>query len=356
MTDIRVGLVGFGLSAQVFHAPFIQYQPEMTLAAVCSSQSDKVKQLYPGAEVVAQFDQLLSRPDLDLLVITTPNHLHFSQAQQALLAGKHVLLEKPSVTDVVQIEQLCALAQQQGVQFCVYQNRRFDADFAYLKELVQSQKLGQLKHLDSRFDRFRPQAQQRWRELPGEGTGIFWDLGPHLLDQALALLGPPQWVQGSIDILRQRGQTHDWFELELGYPDMRVKLGSTPFEAGEMRRFNARFEGGSWHCFGLDPQEDCLRQGIMPWQAEFPSAGGIQRSVCYGLDDSSGAQILAQVAELPDSSYKEFYQAFTNAILTRQPLPVPHDQATMLVYGMQLALQSAEQGQRLAWQYQYPGA
>lgn len=346
---IRVGLIGFGLSGRVFHAPFVMNDPDMTMSYVCSSKADEVRAVLPDVSVVSSAESVFAAPDVDLVVITTPNTLHFDQAKLALENGKHVLLEKPSVTRLSQIEALCALAKQKGLVFCVYQNRRFDGDFLRLKTLIESGELGELKHLDSRFDRFRPTAQARWREEPGVGTGIFWDLGPHILDQALSLFGPPKWLHASIDKLRDGSQTHDWFEVEFGYDDKRVRLASTPFEAGEMRRFNARFTKGSWQCVGLDPQEEALRAGQMPWEADFPSRAAeqkITRFVAHSQDNIDYVQEAATHGE-----YAAFYGQLRDAILGKGEAPVSMEQACQLIYLLCLAEQSAESGQRMSWGY-----
>ncbi|WP_394180662.1 Gfo/Idh/MocA family oxidoreductase [Marinomonas posidonica] len=346
---IRVGLIGFGLSGRVFHAPFVANDPHMSLAYVCSSKADEVTASWPDVAVVALAEDVFTAPDVDLVVITTPNQLHFDQAKQALENGKHVLLEKPSVTSVKQIEFLCTLAKQKNLIFCVYQNRRFDGDLRRLKSLIDSGELGNLKHLDSRFDRFRPFPQSRWREEPGVGTGIFWDLGPHLLDQALFLFGPPKWLHASIDRLREASQTHDWFEVELGYEDKRVRLASTPFEAGDMRRFNARFDKGSWQCLGLDPQEEALRAGQMPWQEGFPSQAQQQtnkRFIAHTQDD-----IETIVEASTAGQYASFYAQLRQAILGQADAPVSMTQACQLIYLLCLAEQSAETGQRVSWHY-----
>ncbi|MBJ7536408.1 Gfo/Idh/MocA family oxidoreductase [Marinomonas transparens] len=346
---IRVGLIGFGLSGRIFHAPFVINDPEMALICVCTSQAEAVGPIAPDARVVATAREVFEANDVDLVVITTPNKLHFDQAKLALESGKHVLLEKPSVTSISEIEQLCTLAKQKNLVFCVYQNRRFDGDFLRLKALLDSGELGDLKHLDSRFDRFRPTAQARWREEPGVGTGIFWDLGPHILDQAICLFGVPDWIQSSIGSLREGGSVADWFELELGYKDKRICLGSTPFEAGEMRRFNGRFTKGSWQCIGLDPQEAALRAGQMPWDSSYPSLGAQQRVTRYLASDQNAIVPLDDTLKAGD--YRQFYAQLGNAILGTGEAPVSMEQACQLIYGLCLVEQSAMEGKRLNWNY-----
>ena len=344
---IRVGIIGFGLSGRVFHAPFVMNQADMTLSYICSSKPDEVHKYWPDVSVVNDADALIAGDEIDLVVITTPNALHFPQAKLALETGKHVLLEKPSVTEIEQIEELCRIAHDKGLIFTVYQNRRFDGDFLRLKELVETRELGNLKQLESRFDRFRPVVQQRWREQPGVGTGIFWDLGPHVVDQALALLGTPDWLKASIDTLRDEGSAPDSFEIELGYGKTRVRLGASLFEAGEMRRYNARFDAGSWHCYGLDAQEDALRAGELPGDEGFASPE--QTAVRYNApsqDDISASQ-----EALKSGRYVDFYQQLTDAIQGRGEAPVSSRHACELVYAMQLAEQSSQSGERKAWDY-----
>ncbi|TDO97474.1 Gfo/Idh/MocA family oxidoreductase [Marinomonas balearica] len=348
---INVGLIGFGLSGRVFHAPFIVADEGMALSLVFSSRTQEVLSAYPQVKLARHIDDVLLSKDLDLIVITSPNALHFSQAKAALEAGKHVLLEKPSVTKQEQIEGLTALAEQNNLVFCVYQNRRFDGDFLRLKALLQSKQLGELKQLESRFDRFRPNARMRWRELPGEGTGIFWDLGPHLLDQALHLLGTPDWINASIDRLRDDSQTHDSFELELGYKGHRVKLGSSPFEAGRVMRFNARFTGGSWQCHGLDPQEEALRKGQLPNDSEYAKAGVAQHFALFQATQHDVDQI-TETKERPNfGDYGAFYKALRLSIQGEGATPVSHTEACELVYALNLALESDRLGQRLVWSY-----
>ncbi|WP_108125633.1 Gfo/Idh/MocA family oxidoreductase [Saccharospirillum mangrovi] len=346
---IRTGLIGYGLSGRVFHAPFIEALDAFSLSAVASRQADVVQARYPQTQVVADAEALIQSSDIDLIVITAPNELHFPLAKAALEAGKHVLLEKPAVTRLTQMETLAALAEQQERTLCVYQNRRFDGDFLHLKTLCDGGELGALKHLDSRFDRFRPQPQARWREQPGEGSGIFWDLGPHLIDQALHLLGAPEALTAQLRTLRNGGQTTDWFELQLHYAEREVVLGSTPFEAGAMRRFNARFDGGGWQCWGLDPQEDALRADQRPDEAAYPNLGTPQS---VHISTAEGQR---EAAPQP-GDYRHFYRQLAAAIHGAGAAPVSLDDACALLYTLDRAEESARLGQRLAWQYRRPAS
>ena len=342
-STINTGLIGFGLSGQIFHAPFILQHPDMSLTAVSSRQQEQVQVIAPDAAVVAQAHDLIKRSDIDLVVITAPNDQHFPLAREALMAGKHVLLEKPSVTQLVQMDQLIELAEARNRVLTVYQNRRLDGDFQHLRQLCgDDSPLGTLRHLDTRFDRFRPEPRNRWREQPGEGSGIFWDLGPHLLDQVLCLLGPPESLQARLRNLRASSQTTDWFEVNLHYPHTEVVAGSTPFEAGDMRRFNARFDQGSWQCWGLDPQEAVLRDGVRPGEATYLTAGTLQSARTFGR---SGVQD----TPIGSGDYRQFYDQLFSAVNGQAQPPVSLEHARQLVYLMNLAETSARTGRQEIW-------
>lgn len=344
---IRAGLIGYGLSGRVFHAPFIEALDDFTLSAVASRQGETVLARYPHSRVMANTEELIAAPDLDLIVITAPNDQHYPLAKAALEAGKHVLLEKPAVTQLAQMEDLAGRAEDRGLTLCVYQNRRFDGDFLHLTRLLKQASLGSLKHLESRFDRFRPQPQSRWREQPGAGSGIFWDLGPHLIDQTLHLLGAPEALTANLRTLRHGSQTTDWFELQLHYAQCEVVLGSTPFEPGAMRRFNARFEAGSWQCWGLDPQEEALRADQTPTDPNYPNRGTEQSG------ELATAEGIISATPKP-GDYRAFYQQLAAAVQDQAPAPVSLDDACALLYTLQRAEESARLGQRLEWTYQRP--
>jgi len=348
-SPIRTGLIGYGLSGRVFHAPFIELPDDFELTRVNSRNPEAVHQRYPNTEITDDSDSVLGADDLDLVVITAPNHLHFPLARAALEAGKHVLLEKPAVTRLEQMETLSELAERKNRVITVYQNRRYDGDFRHLKQLIDNQDLGQIKHLDSRFDRFRPTPQQRWREQPGEGTGIFWDLGPHLIDQALALFGPPEAMTANLKILRPGGQTVDWFDLQLHYADLEISLGSTPFEAGAMRRYNARFERGSWQCWGLDPQEEALRADQMPWQSDYPTRGAEQTAQRFTAREDGTVTTTNDAPE--PGHYQHYYRQLAAAIRGEGKAPVSPFEARALLYTLERAEESSRLGRRLSWDY-----
>ena len=207
MSDqIRVGLVGYGYASKTFHAPLISGTPGMELSVVSSSDASKVHADWPTVQVVSDPAALFSNPDIDLIVIPTPNDTHFPLAKAALEAGKNVVVDKPFTVTLSQARELDTLARQQGKLLSVFHNRRWDSDFLTVKALINDGKLGEVVHFESHFDRYRPQVRARWREQAGLGSGIWYDLGPHLLDQAVSLFGLPQSLYVDLGQLRPGAQ------------------------------------------------------------------------------------------------------------------------------------------------------
>jgi predicted dehydrogenase len=222
MSDtIRVGLIGYGYASKTFHAPLISGTPGMELAAVSSSDEAKVKVDWPGVKVVSEPKHLFNDPSIDLIVIPTPNDTHFPLAKAALEAGKHVVVDKPFTVTLSQARELDALARSLGRLLSVFHNRRWDSDFLTVKALIAEGTLGEVTFFESHFDRYRPEVRNRWREQGGPGSGIWYDLAPHLLDQAVNLFGLPVSLTVDLAQLRPGAQSTDYFHAVLNYPQRR---------------------------------------------------------------------------------------------------------------------------------------
>ena len=336
---LKTAVIGFGLSARTFHLPFIALQPELTLVAISSSQPDLAGQ-YPQIQHYAKAEQLIAETDAELVVITSPNHSHFPLAKAALQQGKHVLLEKPLVLSSEEGQQLAAIARQSGRQLAVYHNRRFDGDFLTLQQLIQRGDLGTIHYFESHFDRFRPEPRARWREQAGPGSGILWDLGPHLIDQALCLFGMPQAISASCRTLRPGGESTDYFHLQLHYPDKEVVLHSSPFCASPTMRFMLQGTKGSYQKFGLDPQEDALRAGQIPGGINW----GVEASPNHGEFATADHRLIYPTLA---GNYALFYQQLVAALLHGAELPVPLEDALAGVRLIELAINSSELGRRI---------
>ena len=224
MTAPNVALVGFGYAGQTFHAPLIAACPGLGLHTVVTSRPDEVAAACPGARAVPAFETVLADPEIDLVVLATPNALHAPQARAALEAGKAVVVDKPFALSPAEARAVADLARAKGLFLSVFHNRRWDADFLSLQQQIASGILGAVRTFESHFDRFRPEVRDRWRERDGPGGGIWNDLGPHLIDQALVLFGRPLGVSCDLAVLREGGQAVDWARAVLRYADKRVIL------------------------------------------------------------------------------------------------------------------------------------
>jgi predicted dehydrogenase len=333
---IKTAVIGYGLSAKTFHLPFIKRQAELDLRAISSSQPE-LQLDYPDIQHFQHADELIRKSDAELVVITSPNDSHYPLAKQALLCGKHVLVEKPFVLTEAQGKELYALANSQQRQLIVYHNRRFDGDFLTLKQLLRSGDLGTIRYFESHFDRFRPVPRSRWREQQGAGSGILYDLGPHLIDQAIALFGAPEALTARCRALRQGSETVDYFHLMLHYGDKEVVLHSSPFCALPTTRFILQGDLGSYHKTGLDPQEDALRAGQIPEGANW----GQEPETMYGvLAKADGVETYPSVA----GNYQQFYQEVVQALTIGKSNLVSAGEALLTIKLIELALQSQQQG------------
>ena len=261
---LKVALLGYGYAGKTLHAPLIKTTASMDLVAICSSDAAKVLADLPDVKVCATLKDLLRSTEVDVVVIATPNDTHFNLARQALLAGKHIVVDKPFTITATQAYELQALAEHKQCLLSVFHNRRWDADFLTLRAVIASSQLGELKSLVSRFDRYRPEVRARWREQSGEGGGLWYDLGPHLLDQAVQLFGRPLALQAKFEMQRQDAQAIDHFQVTLRYPNMQVTLQAGMLVKEETPRFVLTGTAGSYTKYGLDTQEESLKRGVAP--------------------------------------------------------------------------------------------
>ncbi len=337
MSDaIRVGLIGYGYASKTFHAPLISCTPGMTLAAVSSSDESKVLADWPVVKVVSDPGQLFSDPTLDLIVIPTPNDTHFPLAKAALEAGKHVVVDKPFTVTLSQARELDAVAKREGRLLSVFHNRRWDSDFLTVKALINEGLLGEVGYFESHFDRYRPQVRNRWREQGGPGSGIWYDLGPHLLDQVVNLFGLPVSMNVDLAQLRPGSQSTDYFHAVLAYPQRRVVLHGTLLAAAETARYIIHGSRGSYVKYGLDPQEERLKGGDRLPQED------------WGYDMRDGLLTRVEGEERSEESwltlpgnYPAYYAAIRDALNGSGDNPVPAGQAIHIMELIELGLESA---------------
>jgi predicted dehydrogenase len=260
---IGVGIAGNGMATRVFHAPFIRAVPALNLRAVVSRRADAPPPL-PGVPLVDDIDVLLADPAIDLVVIATPGDTHAELARRALQSGRHVVVEKPFALDLAEARSLTDLAAERGRIIAVFHNRRWDSDFLSVRAAIEAGLIGPVVHFESHFDRFRPTPRDRWREDGGAGSGIWFDLGPHLVDQALVLFGAPSAVSADLAALRPGGRADDWAHVTLHYADKRVILQASMCVAGGSPRFVVHGLAGSLVKQHGDVQEAQSIAGLTP--------------------------------------------------------------------------------------------
>lgn len=338
---VRAALVGFGYAGRTFHAPLIAACPAMSLEAVVSRQVEAVAAAWPDARVLASLDQALTDPAIDLIVLATPNDLHAGQAEAALKAGKAVVVDKPFTLTAAEARRLAALAEMRGLLLSVFHNRRWDADFLTLQALIAENRLGPVVRFESSFNRWRPEVRDRWREGAGPGAGIWYDLGPHLIDQALVLFGRPLGVTCDLAILRPGGRATDYAHAVLRYADKRVILHADMTTPAPDARFAIHGARASWLKIVLDVQEDQLKSGLTPGA----SGWGVDSRPGVVIDGATGAQ---DAVAGPPGDYPAYYAAVARAIQGGASNPVPPGEAVAVMEVLEAGLLSAERRAEVA--------
>lgn len=341
MKTLQVGLVGYGLSGQVFHAPFVHTHSHMNLKKVVERRSAKSKERYPYVEVTASYEELLADEEIDIVIITTPNELHYPMVKDAILKRKHVIIEKPFTVTSKEAMELTELATKYEVKLFVYHNRRWDGDFKTVKQIIEQGLLGDIVEFESHFDRFRNYFKENaWREEDRPGSGILYDLGSHLIDQSLVLFGTPDAVTAHTSIQRKGGESVDAFDVRLHYPKVNVtlKAGMLVRELGP--RFILHGTEGSFVKYDLDLQENALRQGSMPTDSGY----GVEDEGRWGTLNTTinGLHYRGKIETLP-GCYQDFYQNVYEAIAEGKELEVKPEQAASVIRIIELAEQSARE-------------
>lgn len=337
MQDIGVGLIGYGLGGRAFHAPGVRATAGMELRAVVSRDAAKVHADLPDMRVVPSVEALLAEPGIDLVVVSSPDELHAEHALAAIAAGKHVLVDKPFATSLAGARAVAAAGVAAGRVVCAFQNRRWDADFLTLRRLIDDGSLGEIVTLESRFDRWRPEAAAIWKEArPG---GSWFDLGPHLVDQAMALFGRPIAIRADIATLRAGAPAPDYFNATLRYPGRRVTLHSSKLAAAHGRRFVAHGTRGSWEKQGLDVQEEAALVG------KLPGSEGWGVDPLPGMLTIGGEPAVAVPNEAGD--YGRLWTALAAAVRGKGPVPVPAQEAIEVIEVLEAGMRSAEEGREV---------
>ncbi len=313
-SPIRVGVIGFGFVSKTFHVPLLKATDGYKISAVSSSRPADVKAVIPDVDVVSDPKALATHPDIDLVVVASPNETHVPLAEAAMHAGKNVVVDKPFTITVEQARHLGAVATESDVLLSVFQNRRWDSDFLTIQDAIRRGLVGRIVLFESRIDRFRPDVRDRWREIPGPGAGLLYDLGPHLIDQTLLLFGIPDSVQATTAKQRRGAKTDDYFQLVLRYGEMVATLGAGSLVSGGSARFAVHGEKTSVVKQKPDIQEDQLKAGVLPGAKEwgldpddavmYEGASGETRPIRSARGDQRGYYVALREALLVEASLR----------------------------------------------------
>jgi scyllo-inositol 2-dehydrogenase (NADP+) len=348
LSEIGVGLIGFGLAGRSFHAPVIRAVPGLRLVAILQRSGSEAAEAYPDVRVVRTMDELLAIDEIRLIVIATPNETHYPLAKQSLEAARDVVVDKPFATTYQEAADLIQLANERGRLVTVYQNRRFDGDFQAIQQLVRSGTLGRIVRFETNYDRFRPKLKANaWREKVVPGAGILFDIGPHLIDHAMMLFGRPQAIAADIRVEREGGLADDAFDITFHYPNsMRAVLSSNILAATQRPRFLLFGTQGAFLKQTFDPQENNLRRGEIPkgtpWGAEPEEDWGV-------LTLSDGVTSTQRRVPSAVCDYRDYYANIRDVLLGKAEPFVTAQQALNVMRALELARESSATRRTVDW-------
>lgn len=349
IAKVRVGIIGYGLSGKIFHAPLLKANEGYEIVKVLTTR-EEVETDLPGVAIAYSAEEIFEDYTIDLVVICTPTESHYSLARAALQSGKHVVVEKPFVVTSAEAKDLIELAREEELILSVFQNRRWDSDFLTLQECMSQGLLGEIHTYKAHFDRYRPEVTQRWKEHSLSGGGVLYDLGSHLIDQALILFGIPLTVWADVQSQRAGSTAPDYFHIIFGYETgLRVELsaGSLVIQPGP--KLEVHGLKGSFRKFGLDTQEEQLKAGMTPtderWGLE---EEGNFAEVTTIIDPVSGEQETFPVPSIA-GNYDRFYDEVYDAVIDGAALPVHPTEALEVIHAIELAIKSSNEKRVIQW-------
>ena len=345
---IEVGLVGFGLAGRAFHAPVIRAVPGLHLAAIVQRSGTEAAEKYPDVRIVRGLEELLSIPEIRLVVIATPNDTHYTFARQCLESGRDVVVDKPFTATLEEAVTLVQLAKDTGRLLTVYQNRRYDGDFQAIRKLVGDGTLGRIVRFETSYDRFRPQLKPgAWRETNRPGSGILFDIAPHLIDHTLVLFGLPEAVTADVRIERENAVADDAFDITLHYSNcMRAALRSSILAAAPRPRFVLHGTQGSFVKQAFDLQENNLRYGHIPANGPW----GAEPEENWGVLTVPAGDAFTQ-GRIPSAScdYRDYYANVCDALLGKATLAVTPEWALEVMRLLEMARESSQKHCTIPW-------
>jgi predicted dehydrogenase len=346
MQLVKVGLCAFGMSGKIFHAPFLKEHPGFFMAAVVERSKEDSKKKYPDAVIYRSVEEMLEGADIELVVVNTPVQTHFEYTKKALEAGKNVIVEKPFTVNLAEAEELSRLAEEKGLFLSVYQNRRFDRDYLQVQKIINEGKLGNIKEVEIRFDRFRTQPSGKaHKENPDAvGSGSLHDLGSHLVDQGVQYFGFPEKLFADVFSMKGKEFANDYFEIILFYQnDLRLRLKSSVFSKEAHYAYIIHGDRGSFLQERTDNQENELASGVIPeygkdWTQPLQEPDGILNF----LNENQETERIYTSSD--PGNYMNYYQQIYEFIVFGYALPSPADEIIKNMKIIDAAMLSAREG------------
>lgn len=339
---LQTAICSFGMSGKVFHAPFIHANPNFNLYGVWERSKKIAQQFYPEVKSFDTLEEMLADEAVELVIVNTPNATHFDYAKKALLAGKHVVVEKPFVINSDEGAELINLATKQNKKISVYHNRRFDSDFRLVRKVLEEDLLGRIGETTIRYDRFKDKPSPKiHKEVAAPGNGLLYDLGSHLIDQALQLFGKPLSVFADVTILRPFSKVDDYFELILYYEAKRVILKASNIVREGLPAYVLHGSRGSFIKSRTDVQENDLIAEKVPgtenWGIEPENEKGL-------LHTEKNGEVIKEFLVPPRGNYMDYFDQLYKAIRLEGSLPVTAEEGLEVVKVIEAAIKSNEEG------------
>lgn len=336
---IKTGIFSYGMSGMVFHAPLLHAHTNFEIKKILQRNSDSLKEKYPYVEVARNKKELLDDPEIELIIVNTPDDTHYGFARESLEANKNVVVEKPFTLTVDEGEKLINLAHKNKSMLSVFQNRRWDGDFLTVKKVIEQKLLGRLVEYESHFDRYRNYIKDNWKEDPDSKSGTLYNLGSHTIDQALVLFGMPKSVSADIRMLRAGARVDDSFDIRLEYPEIKVTIRGGYLMREQGPRYILHGTEGSFLKSGMDPQEERLTQGHLPdepgWGTEPVNNWGILNTTINGL------HFRGKIETLP-GAYPDYYSNIYEVLVNGRELIVKPEESLNVIKIIQAAYDSSK--------------
>jgi len=341
MQQIKTAVLSYGMSGKLFHTPFLKVHPGFQFYAVWERSKNLAQQDYPDVKTYRTLEELLADKEVELVIVNTPNYTHFDYAKKALEAGKHVIVEKPFVVKAEEGQELIKIANEKRVLLTVYQNRRFDSDYKTIRRILKEGWLGEVVEAEFHFDRYKEDLSPKLhKETPGPGTGALYDLGSHIIDQALQLFGMPEAVFADIRIIRPVSQVDDYFEVLFYYPNLRVRLHSSYLVREPLPGYILHGTKGSFIKEKTNQQEEALDKGLLPVGDDW----GVEPKSQYGfLHTEKDGRVIKEHVISEKGNYNDFFSAVYQAIREGGINPVTAEDGLAVIRTIEAAFLSSQE-------------